>query len=155
MFNSDADLTSTRDFSAGGRFEEHGTSPTRFTSNPSGSVEQREKQIPILDFDGAMKRLGNDVELYKDFVGYFVEDIPQLLKQARVAIAQQDAKQLELAAHSVKGLSANLGAEAVVAAAATLEHSGRARTFDDATTQFLALEGELARLDRVLDPYRR
>ncbi len=108
----------------------------------------------VIDFAGTMRRLAGDRDLFHDFIGYFDEDWPQLLAALREAIAQDDAPSLQRAAHSLKSLAANFGAERCVAAAYELELAGKSGDLNAAGEWLPRLEQEVTRLDAALRPYR-
>lgn len=120
-------------------------SPTEFGAEPPGAV---------IDYAGAMRRLGNDDELFREFVGFYDEDSKQLLAKIETAIKKSDAAQLQHAAHSLKGLAANLGASAVVESSFALERSGRSATLAEVESQLNDLRKKMARLDEALRQYR-
>lgn len=107
-----------------------------------------------LDYAGAMQRLGQDADLYREFIGFYEEDSKVLLEQIEDAVRATDAHSLQHAAHSLKGLAGNLGAIGVVDAAFTLERSGKSGSFDEVPAQVAALRDEMVRLDAALGEYR-
>ncbi|MDA1053860.1 MAG: response regulator [Planctomycetota bacterium] len=109
----------------------------------------------VIDFDGAMKRLAGDKDLFRDFIGYFDEDSPKLLATLREAITDGDAPTVERAAHSLKGLAANFGAEACVAAAHELEERGKHHDLANTSELLHGLEEEVRRLGEALRAYRK
>jgi CheY-like chemotaxis protein len=113
-----------------------------------------DRQGTVIDYDGSLKRLGGDVELFKEFVRVFDEDSPSLLAEMRQALAGRDETTLERAAHSLKGLASNFGARATVALAGQLEESAIARKWDGAAHILGVLTSEVARLHATLEEFR-
>lgn len=74
-----------------------------------------------IDRAAALLRLGGDEELLNDMIGFFNEDVPKLLQTARGALDAQELPEVRRAAHSIKGLAANLGATKAEEAARTVE----------------------------------
>jgi HPt (histidine-containing phosphotransfer) domain-containing protein len=68
----------------------------------------------VVDAGGALKRLGDDWELFDQIVQITIEDAPQLVHAAREALASGNAKELRRSAHSLKSLMATLGATSAV-----------------------------------------
>jgi two-component system, sensor histidine kinase and response regulator len=80
---------------------------------------------PILDHQLAMSRVGGDEELLKELAELFLTEYPRLMAELRLAYDQGDAKQVERAAHGLKGSVANFGAKRAVDAAYQIEQLGR------------------------------
>jgi two-component system, sensor histidine kinase and response regulator len=108
---------------------------------------------PLLDHDLAMSRVGGDAELLKELAVLFLEEYPRLLAELRAAHEQGDARQVERAAHGLKGSVANFGARRAVDAAFQIEQLGRggklapvAELLHTLDLALLALQSELAQL---------
>ena len=101
---------------------------------------------PALDRQLALLRVGGDAELLREIAVIFLDDYPKTLTEIRAAIAGADAKQLETAAHSLKGSVANFGARAAVESASRLEQMGRAREMQQSVDALHALERALSEL---------
>jgi len=99
---------------------------------------------PGLDRQVALLRVGGDEELLKEIAVIFLEDYPRVLAEIRDAIASNDAKQLEAAAHTLKGSVGNFGAAAVVASALRLEQMGRTAQLEQSAEVLHALEAGLS-----------
>ncbi len=107
----------------------------------------------VLDHEVAMARVGSDTELLRELAQLFLEESPRLMGELRAAHEQGDAKQVERAAHGLKGSVANFGAKPAVDAAHQIELLGKAgkleavaevlRSLDLA---LLALHAELTQL---------
>ena len=107
-----------------------------------------------IDYEGALKRLGGDPDIFRDVVRLFDEDKPGLLRAIREAAAARDAPGLRRAAHSLKGLASNFGAPRAVETAGRLEQIGASGCLDDADQAIVELESRLSSLDQILVPYR-
>ncbi|MGD9646425.1 MAG: Hpt domain-containing protein [Pirellulales bacterium] len=73
----------------------------------------------------ALNRLGGNQELLRELIGFFADDAPKLLSQIETGLEQSDARQIQLAAHSLVGLSANFEALPCKALAAQVEEHAR------------------------------
>ena len=104
----------------------------------------------IIDREGALARLGGDEGLLRDLIRFFLEDSPELLQCLRQNLDQENPAEVERAAHSLKGLAANFGAEQAVKAAFKLEQIGHSGKLADAPEALVKLEQELERLTNVL-----
>jgi HPt (histidine-containing phosphotransfer) domain-containing protein len=108
-----------------------------------------------LDLNGAMVRLGNDVALFEEFIGFYEEDYPRLLKDLREAVKNRDGDAVHHAAHGLKGLVASLGATDVAAAAGSLERMGRTKDFSETDAVLSKLQAEIEQLNAELETFRR
>ena len=68
---------------------------------------------------------GDQDEFIREITGIFLEDTPLRLTELDVTLASGDMAKFSRAAHSIKGSSANLGADALKAVAAQLEERAR------------------------------
>ena len=108
--------------------------------NESGSWQ-------VLNMDNAMKRLGSNRELFGRFIEVFREDIPALMERADAVSQATDLEQLGDVAHRIRGMSANLSAEATSQAAKDLELACESNQKDEAQAFYETLKNELARLE--------
>ena len=111
-------------------------------------------QGQIFDLQGAMERLGGDEELFHDLVRFFLEDSPGLLEQLRTGLERRDASLVERAAHSLKGLAGNFGADDAVQKALEIERLGREGQLDRVEPVFPQLEERIVALQTALAAYR-
>ena len=105
---------------------------------------------PIYDRTATLKRLGGSEELFRDLIGFFLEDAPGLLEQLRAGLLNDDPAAVERAAHSLKGLVANCGGLPASAAAARVETIGREGRLAEAPELVERLVAELDRLREAL-----
>jgi HPt (histidine-containing phosphotransfer) domain-containing protein len=109
----------------------------------------------VLDIAGAMKRLGNDESLFLEFIGFYEEDYPRLLKNLENAAKAHDGDGVHHAAHGLMGLVASLGAIDVAAAAVNLEKIGRSGDFSEVDTALAKLQAEVGQLNTELAAFRK
>ena len=105
------------------------------------------------DLDATLQRMGGDLRLFVKIVEFFMEDSGPLVTQIELGMQQANAKTVEQASHSLKGLLANFSAEGGVRAAARLEEAGRTAQFAETPAMLDDLKAELARLRRELQAY--
>jgi two-component system sensor histidine kinase/response regulator len=110
--------------------------------------------LNVFDVDSALKRLGNDHQLFGDLLEFFLEDYPSLMDRLRQGLADRDFAAVALAGHSLKGLAANFDAFEVVGAAAEVEKSGQDGDFEAASRSLETLEPEISRLRDAMLEYR-
>jgi two-component system, sensor histidine kinase and response regulator len=102
-----------------------------------------QNQLANLNRAVALERVGGDLELLQEIAQLFLEHSPELVDEMRAALANNDAKGLERAAHSLKGSVSNFGAEATHHAAMQLESIARRCDLPAAAEAFQKLEREL------------
>ena len=103
-----------------------------------------------MSFQGALKRLEGDVQIFKELAGFFLRDAPGLVTSVQDSIARGDADSLRHSAHRFKGLVSNFDAHEAVELAAKLEFFGRDRQLDLAKPVCGRLEGEVQKLTCAL-----
>ena len=113
---------------------------------PEGSAE-----ASVFDEDVLLKLLSGDRGAVAEIMGEFLVDVPRQIEALRLALAAGDLRLVRRQAHTVKGAAANVGAEALRAAAYRLE---RVADDGDQPAAFALgnrLDLEFARLCEVLD----
>ena len=78
-----------------------------------------------LDYSAALARVGGDTELLQELAGMFMEEYPKLLDEIRRGLGDQNAAVASNAAHQLKGLLAQFGAETARQAAYAVEQPAR------------------------------
>ena len=94
----------------------------------------------------ALNRLGGNRELLRDLIGFFADDAPKLLAQITAGLQADDARQVQLAAHSLVGLVANFEALPSKAVAAQMEMHARAGELTAAANLLPELEANIQSL---------
>ena len=89
------------------------------------SVGVPDVSAPVFAAEDLMARIGGSVDLLRILVTLFDQTGGDYLDQIRHAITSGDAETLTIAAHSLKGASANLGGMKAAEYAQLLEHFGR------------------------------
>ena len=109
----------------------------------------------ILDEAGLLDRVQGDRQLIKELFDLFKADCPRLIGEIRRALAAQDCKALELAAHSLKGVLGNFAAKSALETALKLERLARAGELDGTEAAFQDLEPQIEQLQSVLATFGR
>ncbi len=104
------------------------------------------KQEPSFDKAELRERVQGNDELMIDLVRLFLEDAPRQLDGIREALNSGDPARLEIAAHSLKGSAASLGAKVLALVAKKLEIRGRAKKLEGAETDLVELTREWEKL---------
>jgi CheY-like chemotaxis protein len=108
--------------------------------NPKPSVT-----LPAsIDRDRIMKRMGGDANLFAEVIRLFLEDCPVRLAAISAAVDLNDAEQIRMTAHALKGAAGNLSATALVDATAVLERIGAEGRLPAARAAWRKLEAEAA-----------
>jgi HPt (histidine-containing phosphotransfer) domain-containing protein len=112
----------------------------------------RELELAALWNRGAaLESLDGDEGLLSEVVQAFLVESPKLVGQIEQALLLGDARELELAAHSLRGGLGYLGAPEVCEALQKLENAGRAGATVGVTDIFLGLRTRIAALWTELD----
>jgi HPt (histidine-containing phosphotransfer) domain-containing protein len=112
------------------------------------------KTEPILDIDGTLARFGGDKELFIEMSGMLLEDAPGLLSDLGRAIDAENAHDVRMRAHALKGLLLGCGGVRAAHIAQVLENAGQASNLRQAASQFATLQDEFKQLARALQQYR-
>lgn len=110
-------------------------------------ADTSDQQSPTLDLEAARIRLSGNERLLKDLAGFFVDDVPGLLRELRTTIIDRDDPiRAAQVAHGLQNLAANFTAEPATMMAAEIEEQVRngemneaARALPAIRTQFLAV----------------
>jgi CheY-like chemotaxis protein/HPt (histidine-containing phosphotransfer) domain-containing protein len=132
----------------------HGPAPLT-DGPPEGQRAEREMRGKgLVDWSGALGRLGGDRELLDKLIEFFFEDSPSLMSDIREGLAAANPRQVERAAHSLKGLAANFGPGPVVETARGIEELARVARLTEAGAGVAALTDHLEHLCAALALYQ-
>lgn len=109
-------------------------------------------EAPCLDaarIDELTELLGDDQILLSLFEDFFA-DLPPRLEKMHEGLQARRAELINVAAHAVRGSSANLGASEVAKLATRLEHTAQEREFEPVGRLLAQLEAEVCRLQKRL-----
>jgi len=95
--------------------------------------------------------VGDDVEGMVAIVDCYLEDTPANLEDIREAIAQGNAEELQLKAHSLKSSSGSFGANALAQMCRELEQMGRDRSLEDAAELLSRTMAEYQRVEAAIN----
>jgi two-component system, sensor histidine kinase and response regulator len=105
----------------------------------------------VMNLREAMHRLGGDEELLRELAEMFFEDAEALLGVVREGYADPaQIQEVRRAAHSLKGLSSNFGAQRTMTAAFAVEKLAEASKVTELAPAVDELEQEVARLNAGL-----
>jgi PAS domain S-box-containing protein len=104
----------------------------------------------VFDRAGLLARLMGDEDLARTVANGFLDDIPRQIEALRSYLDTGDAVKVARQAHTIKGASANIGGEALRAAALKMETVARAGDLEAAAAGLPGLESQYARLGEAL-----
>jgi HPt (histidine-containing phosphotransfer) domain-containing protein len=99
--------------------------------------------------------MGHDEQLFSEMAGFLQEDGPRWLQEIQEGLAARDVWRAKRAAHTLKGLVANFGAERAVAAAAQIEHLAGMQDWAAIIEALPELERAVEELQVELSPFSR
>lgn len=106
-------------------------------------------ELPTIDPEAIanLKELnpGDGGEFLREIVAIYIEDTPKRLADLRACLATGDVTGLTRAAHTIKGSSANVGAQALKAIAERLEFISRREGLGGVAPLIAGCEAEFAR----------
>ena len=82
----------------------------RNSQKEAGSQPSADRLMIVLDPQLGIQRVGGDIEIYKEFLRDFINDLPGKLDALQTSAQNNDMDGLGRAAHNLKGVSGNLGA---------------------------------------------
>jgi HPt (histidine-containing phosphotransfer) domain-containing protein len=91
-----------------------------------------------------------DEQLAQTILDGFVEDIPRQIQALRDFLAAGNAPGAERQAHTIKGASATVGAEALRAVALEMEMAGKAGDLEAIRSRMADLEAQFDRLKKEI-----
>jgi HPt (histidine-containing phosphotransfer) domain-containing protein len=112
------------------------------------------KTAPILDIDGTLARFGGDKDLFIEMSGMLLEDAPGLLADLGCAVDSENAYDVRMRAHALKGLLLGCGGVRAAHVAQLLENAGQTSDLRQAPSRFATLQDEFKQLTRALEQYR-
>ena len=110
------------------------------------SEPEEEKIDTPIHLQQVLEVFEGDMEFLCELLDEFFNYVPDQIETLRQAIQSSDTKQVERAAHSIKGVASNLQAEKIRATALQLEEMARDSSLDEAMGCLNELEKEVERL---------
>jgi HPt (histidine-containing phosphotransfer) domain-containing protein len=105
---------------------------------------------PSIDLDAIanLKDLnpGDGGEFLKEIVNIYIEDTPKRIDELKVSLAAGDVKSFTRAAHTIKGSSANVGAQVLKSMGERLESLSRTEGLANVAPLIAGCEAEFAKV---------
>ena len=89
---------------------------------------------------------GDGGEFLREIVGIYIEDTPKRIAELKAALASGDVATFTRAAHTIKGSSANVGAQVLKGLSERLEFMSRKEGLGNAAPMIADCEAEFARV---------
>lgn len=105
---------------------------------------------PSLNSERLKDMTEGDRDFLEELVMLYLEDADEQIAGIRAALESSDAKTLERRAHSLKGASANVGAERMREIAYEMEMAGKGEHLADAWSILERIQAELPRVAEAL-----
>ena len=118
---------------------------------PAPAADSASPDVPVFDKPSFLARLSGDEDLARMIAGVFQSDMPGQIEQLAALIAAGDSPAAGRQAHKIKGAAADVGGEAMRAAAFEMEKAGQAGKLDDLRTLQPELEARYALLREAMD----
>lgn len=108
----------------------------------------------MFDEKQLLNHFDEDMEMVQDLVEIFSESYPESIQALKEALEASNYKDIELHAHTVKGMIGNFFANELKEIAYKLEQMGRDEVLnDDTKAQFSLLSEGLPRLEQALKDF--
>jgi CheY-like chemotaxis protein/HPt (histidine-containing phosphotransfer) domain-containing protein len=131
--------------------KEHDQSSQKQWAFPNLITQQSKSDtLPVWDKAGFMQRIMGDEELAQTVLQAFLKDIPRQMEALRARLEAGDASEAERLAHSIKGASANIGAEELRVVALGMEKAVAIDDFQSAKDAFESLRQSFEELQRAI-----
>ena len=126
----------------------------KYASSKTAAAEEIETADSgqAFDADAFRKFFGND-ETMRELIAIFGDEADDSLNQARAALNDGDAAELQQAAHSLKGLVGNFSADPALRAASHLDQVARSGELERAGELLADCEREIIRLGKALKEF--
>ncbi len=108
-------------------------------------------QPPVFDKKSLMQRLMDDEELARSILEIYLTETPRQLQELKDCLEKGDMGGIELHSHTIKGSSANIGGEALRAAALVVEKCTKSGDLEGARAGLPEMERQYGRLKAVLE----
>ena len=106
-----------------------------------------EKNWDVLNTALALENMGGDMDLFREVLVIYREDAPRKIRELDRAMKECDGERIRMAAHSLRGASANIGAVTVQQISSEIETACRDKHIDAVEELVDRLHKALSMLD--------
>jgi two-component system, sensor histidine kinase and response regulator len=118
--------------------------------NPSLDIFAEAEDKDVFDPSELRQRLAGDEVLFRDMIKTFQEGAPVQFEKLKRSLKEGDAAQVELRAHTLKGIAMNIGGKDLQRVARQMEAAARNRDLPQAKKLVEKLDWEFVRLGKAL-----
>ena len=106
------------------------------------SSKQNRSSIPSRYYDkkAILDRIDGDMELFKQLIQLFIEEVPRQITQIKQAIRERNAERITLYAHTIKGSAYNIRAMELKQVAFDIEQAGKITNYELAASKINTLD---------------
>ena len=112
------------------------------------SISQSDEKI--IDWPELVERVGGDEELAEEVANSWLVDTPTYIIALANATKAEDAKEIYLLAHTIKGSSATISANSLAKVVFSLELAGKEKKLENADEMFASVQKEFERVESFL-----
>ena len=120
--------------------------PTDKQATVSAEQSVNEDTVPIFNRQALLGFFSGNEEMARQVCQFFLEDIPSEIQAIQICLKSGDIPGVECKAHSVKGIAANVGGEALRAVAFEIEKAAKVNDIDAIAHYMTELAKQLTRL---------
>ena len=128
----------------------------KYFGNSNVKTKQKRKKdrssIPSKNFDkkAILDRIDGDMDLFRQLIALFVQEVPNQIKQIKLAIKANDPERITLFAHTIKGSAYNIRAMELKQVAFDIEQAGKSSDINLAASKIEALDNIFEKLNTEL-----
>lgn len=109
------------------------------------------KSLEKVDLDVLLNHFGGDMNILEEVIRSYLATLPRYLSEIEVAIKNKNARNLQIAAHTLKGNISNFFLDHITKQCAELEDMGRRNNFSKAESAFSEAKENIEKLSDELN----
>jgi len=128
----------------------------KYLGNINVKTKQKRKtdrsSIPSKYYDkkAILDRIDGDTDLFRQLIKLFIQEVPNQIRQIKLAIKEKDPERITLFAHTIKGSAYNIRAMELKQVAFDIEQAGKLSDIHLAASKIEALENTFDKLNTEL-----
>jgi PAS domain S-box-containing protein len=128
----------------------------KYLGNRTSKTNKKRKNdrscIPSKYYDkkAILDRIDGDIDLFRQLIALFVQEVPNQIKQIKLAIKENNPERITLYAHTIKGSAYNIRAMELKQIAFDIERAGKSSDIHLAASKIQALEHTFDKLNDEL-----